>query len=320
VDTLSEPISRFVSSLGKKPYCSNDLPGYGLKIRSKRHALEYEYISLNQRLRRYLVFDIDYDGAALAGENIGLAPTITVVNKENTHAHLMYELSAPVSFSDKARSKPQDYFMAVEHRLASALEADASYAGLITKNPLSDAWLVDYNNGHYTLEEIAEYCGTATPKRLRQASMEEGRNCSLFNDVRLWAYSQVKEYAIAEAWHEAVLKKCERSNTFVMPLPYSEVKATAKSIAKWTWKNRHKLGCGKNRGAACVDKRLKLSNRQKEGANYTNRIRKEQTELAIKNAVNLLAGQGNNFTVAELMRAANVSRRTLYNYKHLWQE
>jgi len=210
--------------------------------------------------------------------------------------------------------------MAVEHSLAVALKADISYSGLITKNPLSDTWLVDYNNGRFTLEEIAEYCDIAPSRRFERVALGEGRNCSLFNEVRLWAYYQVKEYVTPNSWHEAVLNKCERGNTFETPLPYSEVKATAKSIAKWTWKHRHDLGNRKNRGAARVDKRLKLSNRQKAGASYTNQIRKEQTEKAIEDAVSKLRQHGKAFSVAELMRAADVSRRTLYNYKHLWQQ
>jgi len=321
VDTLSEPLSRFVSSLGKKPYCTDDF-SYGLKIRSKKKALEHDYISLNQRLRRYLVLDIDYKAAALAWEDIGLAPTITVINKENAHAHLMYELSSPVSFSDRARSKPQAYFKAVEHSLATALKADISYSGLITKNPLSDLWLVDYNNGRFDLEELAEYCPTLSPGRARalKADPGEGRNCSLFNDVRLWAYFQVKEFVIYEAWYQTVLARCEQANIFTPALPYSEVRATAKSIAKWTWKYRHDLGNRKNRGAAKVDKRLNLTNRQKAGAAYTNQNRKEQTEKAIVDAVSKLTGQGKALTVAELMRMADVSRRTLYNYNHLWKQ
>jgi len=266
--------------------------------------------------------DIDYGAAALAWEAIGLEPTITVINPENTHAHLMYELNNPVAFSSNARSKPQDYFMAVERKLGNALRADQAYNGFLAKNPLSNRWLVDFNNGRFDLEEIAEYCPKVSSGRAIavKADPGEGRNCSIFNEVRLWAYFQVKEFVIYEAWCQAVLARCEQENTFTPALPYSEVKATAKSIAKWTWKNRHDFGNRKNRGAAKVDKRLNLINRQRAGADYTNQNRKEKTEKAIVDAVSKLTGQGETFTVAELMRTANVSRRTLYNYNHIWKQ
>jgi len=321
VDTLPAPLSRFANSLGKKPWCTNNY-GCGLQIRGKAWALARDYVSLNQRLRRYIVLDIDYDAAALAWEDIGLAPTITVINRENTHAHLMYELKNPVAFSRNARSGPQDYFMAVKRKLANALRADQKYKGFLTKNPLSSRWLVDYNNGRFDLEEIAEYCPAVSPGRpiALRADPGEGRNCSLFNEVRLWAYFQVKEFVIYEAWCQAVLARCEQANIFTPALPYSEVKATARSIAKWVWRNRYNMGESKNRGAAKVDKRLKLSNRQKAGAMYTNEIRKQKTAAAITEAVKKLKQQVLPITVSNLMSAASVSRRTLYNYMHLWQE
>jgi len=320
VDTHSKPITRFINSLGKKPYCTNDF-SYGTKIRSKFKALEHEYISLNQRFRRYIVLDIDCEAAALAWEEIGLPPTITVINPENTHAHLMYELKAPVSFSDKSRSKPRDYFKSVERGLIQTLGADTGYSGLMTKNPISDRWRVDYNNGQFSLGEIAEYSGMCSSSKQRvKEEYCEGRNSSLFHAVRHWAYYQVKEYVIFEAWSGAVLDKCKKENDFTPALPYSEVKATAKSIAKWTWRHRHELGNNKNRGAAKVDKRLKLANKQKCGAEYTNMLRKEKTERKIIDAVNELAKKKEKLIISDLVKYSGVSRRTLYNYKGLWQK
>lgn len=40
-----------------------------------------------------------------------------------------------------------------------------------------------------------------------------------------------------DRWAAAVLKGAEPFNAFAEPLPYSEVKATAKSVAKWVWRN-----------------------------------------------------------------------------------
>ena len=74
----------------------------------------------------------------------------------------------------------------------------------------------------------------ATPKR---AQVGLGRNCNLFNSLRTWAYRWVGEYRSrgSDMWHAAVLDKAERLNTFNDPLPASEIRATAKSTARWTW-------------------------------------------------------------------------------------
>ena len=52
-----------------------------------------------------------------------------------------------------------------------------------------------------------------------------------------------------EVWHTAVLSHCEASNTFPEPLPYGDVKSTAKSVARWVWKHYTGNGSGKRRGA-----------------------------------------------------------------------
>jgi hypothetical protein len=64
----------------------------------------------------------------------------------------------------------------------------------------------------------------------------------VFDNVREWAYSAVRAYWRPngyEAWADAVRAACESANAFGReqggPLPVSEIKATAKSIARWVW-------------------------------------------------------------------------------------
>ena len=61
----------------------------------------------------------------------------------------------------------------------------------------------------------------------------------MFNSLRTWCYKWVSEYqgGSLDRWHEAVRGKADKLNTFKAPLPASEIKATAKSVAKWTWSN-----------------------------------------------------------------------------------
>ena len=57
--------------------------------------------------------------------------------------------------------------------------------------------------------------------------------------MRKWAYKAIREHrgSTYNNWLDAVLAQCQNVNTgFQEQLPYSEIKATAKSIAKYCWK------------------------------------------------------------------------------------
>ena len=62
----------------------------------------------------------------------------------------------------------------------------------------------------------------------------------MFESVRKWAYKAIREYwapNYKRAWNSAVYERVEALNgQFNVPLPVSEVKAVAKSIANWTYR------------------------------------------------------------------------------------
>lgn len=188
------------------------------------------------------MFDLDYAGAALAWEKAHLPPpTLTVTNPENGHAHLLYGLFTPVVMSDAARDAPIRYAAALQAALLAKLCADPGYAGLIAKNPFHEAWNTQWLQQLYTLGDLAEYVSLPKrlPKRSELAGVGLGRNCTLFDELRAWAYQWVREYQSNDAstaqWHSAVLGQAERLNAFDLPLAFNEVKAVAKSVARWTW-------------------------------------------------------------------------------------
>jgi hypothetical protein len=64
-----------------------------------------------------------------------------------------------------------------------------------------------------------------------------GRNCNLFEKTRIWAYKAIRQgWPEYEQWKAAVLERALGYNAQIeAPLPVAEVKATAKSVAKWTY-------------------------------------------------------------------------------------
>ncbi|WP_235985960.1 replication initiation protein [Acinetobacter baretiae] len=237
----------FYKNLAPKPYCSYG-KGTATLIRSKRCAVKFPLIQVNPpHIVRYLVFDIDAPDAYLHFSDAELpVPTWIAKNKNNGHCHICYELKTPVCKTENARLKPLAYLAAIEHSYANKLGADLNYAGLLTKNPINtENWEVTLLNSRpFELDELADYVDLDyRPKKMTKNEISGlGRNCAMFDSVRFWAYKAVGGSVAAgyENWHSKVLNTAQSENyAFSQPLPYSEVKATASSVAKWVWRKHH---------------------------------------------------------------------------------
>jgi len=239
-----QQLSLFSQNLPRRPYCTDDL-GFGLKILPAQAALEKRYIQYNPpAMIHWLAYDIDrpYTGLDTDWRVLAL-PNIVVINPESKHAHYLYGIAAGVSTTSASRDGPRRLLCAIDEGYRHALDADPGFTRLICKNPLHSHWKVELLRPDlYDLGELAEYVDLdAADRRIRRTPkkhrMGVGRNCSLFDSLRTWAYKWVNDYRRAglERWSEVILAKAESLNTFNDPLPFSEVKATARSVAKWTF-------------------------------------------------------------------------------------
>src|SRR5690606_40230370 len=61
-------------------------------------------------------------------------------NPKNGHAHIGYELKAPVSTTTASKQKIIDYLAVIEAGMARKMGADSGYSGLLTKNPCHTYW------------------------------------------------------------------------------------------------------------------------------------------------------------------------------------
>lgn len=225
------------------PLCSDDLLSSGLWRAPLDKALKEPYIQANPRKRVWaLLFDVDRPLAVLAWENARLPPpTWTSMNPKNGHAHIAYVLSTPVAKSDAARRKPIRLLARIQHAMTVALDADRGYVGLITKTPTHARWRTAiWRTEPYDLDELRNWLPDNLPlaqQIKKPETLGYGRNVSLFDSLRQWAYSQRRNYSRYETWLSACLSHAEQINTFTTPLAFNEVKATAKSVAKWVWEN-----------------------------------------------------------------------------------
>jgi hypothetical protein len=253
--------SLFEASAPHRPYCADDLSA-GVRIRCQSQALAHRYIQHNPPSRlAFLVFDFDRPGASMAWQDEYLPqPNWCAENRDTRRGHLAYALACPVITSDAARAKPMRYAAAVEQAYRDKLRADAGYANFLTKTPGHEAWHTTYGRAEpFTLEELAEWLphGLPSVRKRREEASGLGRNVSLFEGVRQWAYRARLRFDDFDQWQAACTDYALRMNgEFPTPLPCSEIRATAKSVAKWVWTRFNAAGFsavqsarGKLRGA-----------------------------------------------------------------------
>ena len=289
-ELLSKQQLDLFESLPKRPYCMDEKPGY-MVIRSKAIAVKKPYIQVNPPVTTiYFVFDDDKNDAALSWFDSNLpAPYWTTQNPENGHAHICYKLEIPLHTSEFSSIKAIKYAQAVYYAYALKMGADLSYSQLITKNPLHPQHRTTYwTKQAYSLDYLADFVDLPKklPKKLEVVGL--GRNVTMFEKGRRWAYTAIRDYMhhhSSSVWEHAVKTHLEAINsTFEPPLPHSEVKATAKSIAKWVWQRfsygdfseiQAKRGAkggkkgGAVRSAQYADKRNQAKQLHEQGMNKT---------------------------------------------------
>jgi len=211
-----------------------------LRIAGKERAILAKYIQFNQpHAQFWLCFDVDRPGAAIDwSDRNAPAPTLTIMNKANGHAHLLYALETAVRTAPDGKIKPLKYAAAIESALREKLGADVGYSGLICKNPNHDNWQIAvWQPELYTLDWLADSLelNSANDKTILP-DYGLGRNCTLFDKTRKWAYRAIRQgWPEYEQWLQACYERASAYNLqFLSPLDESEVMGIAKSIARWT--------------------------------------------------------------------------------------
>ncbi len=289
----------FIEALPEKVRSTDDFE-YGTRFRKKENALKFRYVEANQFYKKHIILDIDEPGSAFWWEEKNLPPpSIVVINPENAHCHYLYELNVPVYYTENAKRAPQKFYENTDIALTNALGADLDYVGKFVKNPLHPSWLVIKHNATYDLEDFGEYLDLQAHKKKQklEASLG-GRNSTLFDTLRLWAYQEVKQHTFYVSFQDLVDRKAQSINLMFLDsldgvLPVKEVLSTAKSVGKWTWRHQYSIGNGgKNRGVLGLPGDMPLQEKQVQGAAYTNTIRTEKVDDKIKLAIHKCKERG----------------------------
>lgn len=244
----------------QRPLCSHAKTG-PYKRRSANDALRYEYIETNPACVQSLVI-ADVDTADVRDMHLLLpmpAPTWVVAHPlpgGMVTGHIAYGLATPVITTDAAHRRPVNLLARIEIGIRDVFQADVSYAGRFTKNPLRPpAGQMTLWGGEgeelpplYGLRELAAALDTlgalpsARDRRPRKAS-GIGRNVDVFERVRKWSYGAVRRYWSDgyDDWSEAVFAKTSFVNMALQdegrePLPDTEIKHLSRSVSSWVWR------------------------------------------------------------------------------------
>nr|WP_045625928.1 replication initiation protein [Vibrio parahaemolyticus] len=303
----------FYSKLATKPYCSLDKRAD--RIRSKASAIKYPYIQPNPpHLCAWLVFDCDHQDT-WRFDTMGLpVPNFIVMDKETLRHHIFYAIR-DVYTTEKARKKPLEWLAAIERTFAFYLQADTQYVGLIAKNPAHSDWQTWFIHDHiYELAELADY-KDLLPKQREQDISGFGRNCELFDNLRHWAYRNIHKHSV-QSFPDAVLAKAEQLNVFAPPLSFNEVKSIAKSVTKYTERNRDYFEKRYGRKIG-LNPELDLKTKQELGAAYTNQKRTEATQESVEKAIKVIKDKGLKLTQKAVVEHSGLHRNTVSKYKDL---
>ncbi|MGN6094214.1 MAG: replication initiation protein [Luteibacter jiangsuensis] len=322
------PLARVLAEAPYLARCSDDKTA--ARVRPREYAIRYPYMQVNRPdMTAWLIFDLDHANAAAWLDADLPAPNLVVRNRQSGHSHLFYAI-VPVCTSEQARAKPIQYMKAIYRAFADKLRADPQYgSGPVAKTPGHPWWATtEVHAKVYELGELAEYVDLEEPSPWSKGpdldAVSHSRHCLLFEQLRYYAYSIVtaeRETGSYEAFCRRLEAFAHNSNHFrdrgfAADLPWASLKATVKSVARWTW-DRYQGSSRCHRGAMALDESLPLAERQRLAAARTHKLRQRDTESKIRRACRELASTGQRITQSAVASLAGLTRQTIARYKAL---
>lgn len=316
-------------------------------------AAHFRYWTVAQPERvGVMMLDLDHgDPYGWLLEGMTLPPAFIIHHLNNGHSQQGWVLRDPIR-RDKRRPERR-FYDDVRADMTSAAQADAAFHGLaLCSAPLGleHGRLLEVVRPELTdLHELRAHVARPTSnarevERLARHFMHDpgaGRNPALFEALRHVGYQGVREY-LSRAQREAALSRLAvvENARFSVPLPMREVGVIIRSVLDWTDTHADELRGTKpatgRRGATyrlpgaarnCdrqAAQRVALTDEERAAnlaasGRATGNYRREVTRARIRAAVTMIQGQGHPVTVAAIMTATGLSRRTVQSHGDLYR-
>lgn len=297
--------------------------------RPREYSVKYPYMQVNRPgMVSWLVFDLDHDNPLIWEEQNLPPPNLIVQNRKNGHSHIYYAI-APVCTTESARAKPIQYMKAVYEAMCARLQADPSYRGPVAKTPGHQWWLTsELHAQEYSLGELHDYLELANKPPWSKGpdldAVSHSRHCLLFEETRFYAYSIVnreRSSGTFEGFTRLVEAFARNKNNFANRgfthnLTEGQLKATVKSISRWTW-DKYIGNSNCHRGKMRLDSSKPLDVRQRLAAQRTHEERRKDTESKIRAACRVLIEKDHKLTLVAIAEHSGLSRQTVAKYKHI---
>lgn len=318
------PLNRLLTEAPFKSRCSDNKTAS--LVRPKELAMRYPYMQVNRKdMVSWLVFDLDHSNPFIWEDENLPQPNMVVTNRENGHSHLYYAL-APVCTSEKALSRPIQYMKAVYEAMAIRLKADLAYSGPVAKTPGHPWWsTMELHTHEYDLGELSDSVTLEVKPFWNNGPnldiVAHSRHCTLFEELRFYAYSIVNKLRQESSYNDfvaqldryAMRKNNYKDRGFASNLSISEVRATVKSVSRWTW-DRYTGSTKCNRGSMNLSPSLPITDKQKKSAERTHEMRRKRTKEKITAALQKLKKDGVEATYTSISAITRLSRQTVSKY------
>lgn len=317
------------------PLCSQQVKGPRAHSHYKPQfvALHHKYISANPKKKVFRIpVDIDRRNGGFDWRERGIAmpPNYAVINPLNSHAHLVWEIEKAVLKTETARQKPLVFLDSVTRAYRIMAGCDKSFsggAGLI-KNPLYDEWNVKvFRQEKYTLAELAEgiqpeLIESITPDLVSSVSPGEGRNQTVFDTLRRWAYQAISDFRgsqsdwISECQDRAITITRALGLPVIHPVTKeafstAEQRRIGRSVGEWVWNRYRVQGQLFTESWSDYVARTHRPEIQSLRGKRSGAKRAEKAAAAASEARNL---KSEGLTINQIAERLGVSRSTVKNY------
>ena len=253
-------------------------------------------------------------------------------NRNKKGGHLFYVLDRTIS---------HEYFKTLWHDtfkyFTNQLSGDENYTGYIAKNYLNEADFeyielehkayniydlykhVKHNKIYTTLFKEEQKTNKKAKLKINNNYADLGRNCALFENARLYAYSLVKENLEEKSFKMSLLIHLkELNNNYKDKLNDTEVRKIWRSIVKYCLKHRDKIKTSfKKVNKMELDDNMSIKEKLQAGAEYTNKIQVEKTKLEIKKAIAEMKEKAIKINIKSVAAYTGKSKNSLKYYKYL---